>query len=522
MKRDAPDEETDGSVLEAANAAAKRVASKWDIGGGGEEVAAAPPAGVPSLMDLMASNPAPGDAAATIDAVLGAHPSCADGPEPLIDWETTQVQLKMHLHGDVVAALLSHEGATLVSIRTNSGCRVKIMPADPSDPMHRKLHMGGAQEAVCAALGYVLAEMQKSCANNPAVCDSTGYKVRMLVRSDSCGSIIGKGGSVIAQIRQQSGAVVKMDQANGPEPVPQPGMLPNDRGITFNGQLPNVHVALLEVVPKLALYIKQYRDKAAVAAPGQAIMSSGHDPSMNADGSHPLEQGPGHVHVMNSIMVGRVIGPGGTQIREIRDKTGARVRVSNDKLPGTQDRAVTIWGSDDQVQQVLAMINGIVSQPDSRPPRQGGGAPPQQQQQYGYAPPQQYQAYGQPPPGGYYAPPQQYGQQPVQYAPQPVQYYDPNAQYQQQYAPQPLQYAPPATPGAPGQMPQMPQFQPLAPPQQPGQLAPPPQYQQQQLAPPPQMAPPAGGLPSYVPPPPDAGGAFNAYPSYAPPPPPSA
>ena len=80
------------------------------------------------------------------------------------------------------------------------------------------------------------------------------------------------------------------------------------------------------------------------------------------------------------------------------------------------------------------MINGIVSQPDSRPPRQGGGAPPQQQQQYGYAPPQQYQAYGQPPPGGYYAPPQQYGQQPVQYAPQPVQYYDPNAQYQQQRA----------------------------------------------------------------------------------------
>ena len=223
MKRDAPDEETDGSVLEAANAAAKRVASKWDIGAGGEELAAAPPAGVPSLMDLMASaQPGAGDAAATIDAVLGAHPSCADGPEPLIDWETTQVQLKMHLHGDVVAALLSHEGATLVSIRTNSGCRVKILPADPSDPMHRKLHMGGTQEAVCAALGYVLAEMQKSCANNPAVCDSTGYKMRMLVRSDSCGSIIGKGGSVIAQIRQQSGSVVKMDQVShnhSPPPV---------------------------------------------------------------------------------------------------------------------------------------------------------------------------------------------------------------------------------------------------------------------------------------------------------------
>ena len=224
MKRDAPDEETDGSVLEAANAAAKRVASKWDIGAPAEgEAAAAPPAGIPSLQDLMASAPAPGEAAATIEAVLGAHPSCADGPEPLVDWETTQVQLKMHLHGDVVAALLSHEGATLVSIRTNSGCRIKILPADMTDPMHRKLHMGGTQEAVCAALGYILAEMQKSCATNPAVCDSSGYKVRMLVRSDSCGSIIGKAGSVIAQIRQQSGAVVKMDQALTP-PSPWLGL----------------------------------------------------------------------------------------------------------------------------------------------------------------------------------------------------------------------------------------------------------------------------------------------------------
>ena len=46
MKRDAPDEETDGSVLEAANAAAKRVASKWDIAPAEGEAAAAPPAGL--------------------------------------------------------------------------------------------------------------------------------------------------------------------------------------------------------------------------------------------------------------------------------------------------------------------------------------------------------------------------------------------------------------------------------------------------------------------------------------------
>ena len=70
--------------------------------------------------------------------------------------------------------------------------------------------------------------------------------------------------------------------------------------------------------------------------------------------------------------------------------------------PSPQPLTPTSNPTHEQVQQVLAMINGIVSQPDNRPPRQGGGgAPPQQ---YGYAPPQQYQAYGQPPPGGAPAP----------------------------------------------------------------------------------------------------------------------
>lgn len=140
--------------------------------------------------------------------------ACAQ--EPLVDFDAQPTQLKLQAHVDVLAALLSHEGATLVSIRTNSGCRIKILPPAPADPMNRLLHMGGTQEAVCAALGYVLAEMQKSCGTNPAVQTAAGFTVRIMIRNDACGSIIGKGGAVIAQIRQQSGCVVKMDQARAP------------------------------------------------------------------------------------------------------------------------------------------------------------------------------------------------------------------------------------------------------------------------------------------------------------------
>lgn len=67
---------------------------------------------------------------------------------------------------------------------------------------------------------------------------------------------------------------------------------------------------------------------------------------------------------------------GGTQIREIRDRTGARVRVGNEKIAGTNDRPVTIWGTETQIQMVLGMIAEIISRPDDRPHKGGKAAPP--------------------------------------------------------------------------------------------------------------------------------------------------
>ena len=140
---------------------------------------------------------------------------------------------------------------------------------------------------------------------------------------------------------------------------------------------------------------------------------------------------------MPSTVVGRVIGPGGTQIREIRDKTGARVRVGNDKIPGSEDRPLTIWGTPEQTQAVLAMVAEIIARPDDRGPRQPRGQPPPNP--YGYPPPNPYA------PPGYGAPPNPYAPPPNPYgAPPPPPGYPPN-----QYAPPPQQqYAPPAGYGA--------------------------------------------------------------------------
>lgn len=115
-----------------------------------------------------------------------------------------------------------------------------------------------------------------------------------------------------------------------------------------------MHTAVLDIINRMANFVKQQRAKKAESASNGAVTSiSGGvvigPPASSITGKHPLEQGPGYEHFVPSESVGRIIGPGGAQIREIRDRSGARVRVSNDKEPGTELRKVSIWGTDTQV-----------------------------------------------------------------------------------------------------------------------------------------------------------------------------
>ena len=382
----------------------------------------------------------------------------------------SEVLFKLELHADAMAAIFGYDGLTITTIRERTKCRMKLLSGG-SDPSMRALSMSGTQDACLQACGLVLAEMQKSCASNTNVCvmapDGPQYSVKVLVRSDACGCIIGKGGATINGMRQASGATIKVEQADGNSyeqavAAASAGLeQPSDRTISIGGLITSVHAAVIDVIPRVTHFLRQAKTRGFVGFGGTAPPPGYHNPSgttreqAQAGGVHPLEQGPGYVHAVPGTAIGRVIGPGGTQIREIRDKTGARVRVGNDKIPGTQDRPVTIWGTQEQVQQVMAMIAEITSRPDDRPPRQPKpqgyapqgyappyGAPPAQ---YGApppgynpyapppAPPPAYNPYAPPPPGqpasGYGAPP------PPGYAAQPPASYGSEAP--QQYAPPP-------------------------------------------------------------------------------------
>ena len=53
----------------------------------------------------------------------------------------------------------------------------------------------------------------------------------------------------------------------------------------------------------------------------------------------------------------------------MRSRQVRAASVGNDKIPGTTDRPLTIWGTETQVQMVLQMVAEIQARPDDRPPR---------------------------------------------------------------------------------------------------------------------------------------------------------
>jgi len=66
--------------------------------------------------------------------------------------------------------------------------------------------------------------------------------------------------------------------------------------------------------------------------------------------------------IVPATLVGRIIGHGGSTIQQIRSTSGAKIHLANEVNPGTQDHAITVTGSDSQIQAAIALINEELAQ----------------------------------------------------------------------------------------------------------------------------------------------------------------
>ncbi|XP_050739947.1 poly(rC)-binding protein 3-like isoform X3 [Eriocheir sinensis] len=257
-----------------------------------------------------------------------------------------------------------------------------------------------AFKLICAKFEEFLGQMYQNNGSGGGGQQRPPITLRLIVPASQCGSLIGKAGSKIKEIREVTGASIQVASE----------MLPNstERAVTVSGTsdaitqcIYNICCVMLESPPKGATI--PYRPKPQVAggpvilAGGQAYTIQGNyavpsAPDMSKLGNNsPLAgllglgtlaganpgggvnphagntadgSGPGtqtHEMTVPNELIGCIIGKGGTKIAEIRQITGAMITISKyddgSEEASKQDRTISIKGNADQVALAQYLIN---------------------------------------------------------------------------------------------------------------------------------------------------------------------
>ncbi|XP_068092776.1 poly(rC)-binding protein 3-like isoform X1 [Hyperolius riggenbachi] len=334
--------------------------------------------------------------------------------------------IRLLMHGKEVGSIIGKKGETVKKMREESGARINI--SEGSCP-ERIVTITGPTDAIFKAFSMIALKFEEvQCSlegawkyggpvdnspkedinasmTNSTVTSKPPVTLRLVVPASQCGSLIGKGGSKIKEIRESTGAQV---QVAG-------DMLPNstERAVTISGTpdaiiqcVKQICVVMLESPPKGATI--PYRPKPAsgpiifaggqvradtiLASAGNHTVLAQHQPApafaiqgqyaiphpdltklhqlaMQHTPFTPLGQTtpgfPGldatsptssHELTIPNDLIGCIIGRQGSKINEIRQMSGAQIKIAN-ASEGNGERQVTITGSPANISLAQYLIN---------------------------------------------------------------------------------------------------------------------------------------------------------------------
>ncbi|XP_044771327.1 poly(rC)-binding protein 2 [Neomonachus schauinslandi] len=342
--------------------------------------------------------------------------------------------IRLLMHGKEVGSIIGKKGESVKKMREESGARINISEGNCPE---RIITLAGPTNAIFKAFAMIIDKLEEdisSSMTNSTAASRPPVTLRLVVPASQCGSLIGKGGCKIKEIRESTGAQV---QVAG-------DMLPNstERAITIAGIpqsiiecVKQICVVMLEVSPQAHAenggrgVTIPYRPKPSsspvIFAGGQDRYSTGSDsasfphttPSMclNPDlEGPPLEaytiqgqyaipqpdltklhqlamqqshfpmthgntgfsgiessspevkgywagldasaQTTSHELTIPNDLIGCIIGRQGAKINEIRQMSGAQIKIAN-PVEGSTDRQVTITGSAASISLAQYLIN---------------------------------------------------------------------------------------------------------------------------------------------------------------------
>lgn len=222
--------------------------------------------------------------------------------------------------------------------------------------------------------------------------------LRLIIPASQCGSLIGRGGAKIKEVRELTGAAIQV----------APDVLPNstERVVTISGSVDSLkscayQICMIMVESPPKGYTIPYRPKpalnpmllaaatagqaaAAYNLPGQFALSAHPDVNRLFVANNPLAAAfnptaanlraaaasgqaaaalsavasqsiSSHEMTIPNGLIGCVIGKGGSKINEIRQLSGATIKISNSE-EGTKNRTVTINGAPEAINLAQYLI----------------------------------------------------------------------------------------------------------------------------------------------------------------------
>ncbi|XP_030388262.1 poly(rC)-binding protein 3 isoform X4 [Scaptodrosophila lebanonensis] len=322
--------------------------------------------------------------------------SSASGAPVKHEDPSVTLTIRLIMQGKEVGSIIGKKGEIVNRFREESGAKINI--SDGSCP-ERIVTVSGTTSAIFSAFTLITKKFEEF--NDIGKVGKTQIPIRLIVPASQCGSLIGKSGSKIKEIRQTTGCSIQVASE----------MLPNstERAVTLSGSAEQITqciyqicLVMLESPPRGATI--PYRPKPQVTGPvilanGQAFTIQGNyavptqevakNPlaslaALGLAGMAPANTGglnhtalaalagsqlrtananraqqQQHEMTVSNDLIGCIIGKGGTKIAEIRQISGAMIRISNceEREGGNTDRTITISGNPDSVALAQYLIN---------------------------------------------------------------------------------------------------------------------------------------------------------------------
>jgi len=312
--------------------------------------------------------------------------------------------IRIIMQGKEVGSIIGKKGEIVKRFRDESGAKINI--SDGSCP-ERIVTVTGTTENIFKAFTLICNKFEEDLNNliTPMTVPRPPITFRLVVPASQCGSLIGKGGAKIKEIREVTGASVQVASE----------MLPNstERAVTVSGNSESViqciyHVCIImsESPPKgMTVPYSPLKALNLAALPGAPTMPAIFQPApalmqtqaipqpqfgrvgmplnpingsnvfgngifspsavsmLAGQGRAPQTQQTHEMTIPNEL-IGCIIGKGGSKVSEIRQLSGAMIRISNSEdrdAPANLDRIITITGNAESVALAQYLISMRIS-----------------------------------------------------------------------------------------------------------------------------------------------------------------